>query len=248
MNNFWDDDIENLQMPDEEKNGLQVFRNYKKAFNEHAEKVFSEELNEEPFDIVQLERFLSQLETADVRFVPVITCAYIDDLLKLMFKKEIPDGVPGGKLAMFGSYGPLSDLSKRLQLAYAFDMVSSDILIDLNRIRRIRNDLSHSWDVGTFDSFFSEGNFSEIYPIEMLLSEQLNEFADLSRDAEPLELFRLRVVWVVARFKYEAAFYSRAKRKRLDPHSCLFGERHTMWLTEVSRVAMGVSRLILSKS
>ena len=36
MNDFWDTDIATLNLPDVEKKGLQVFRNYTKAFEKSA--------------------------------------------------------------------------------------------------------------------------------------------------------------------------------------------------------------------
>ena len=140
VTDVWDKDIANLDMSEEEKNGLQVFRNYKRSFNDHAEKSFTEEIDGESFDVEHLERVLALIADEDARFLPVIACAYADNLLEAMFKAEMPDDVPGGKSALFGPYGPLSSLFNRLQLAFVFNMLSPDVVRDLIRTRRRGND------------------------------------------------------------------------------------------------------------
>ena len=100
VSGFWDKDIANLDMSEEEKNGLQVFRDYKPSFDDHAEKSFTEEIDGESFDVEHLERGLGLMTDEDARFLPVIACAYADDLLEAMFKAEMPDDVPGGKSAL----------------------------------------------------------------------------------------------------------------------------------------------------
>jgi hypothetical protein len=40
---------------------------------------------------------------------------------------------------MFGGYGALSDLAKRIQLAYALDILSPDLMEELDRLRSARN-------------------------------------------------------------------------------------------------------------
>ncbi len=245
MSDFWDKDIATLDLSDEEKNGLQVFRNYKRSFDEHAEKLFTREIDNESFDLERLERVLALIVDEDARFLPVIACAYADDLLEIMFKAEIPDRVPGGKSALFGSYGPLSSLFNRLQLAFVFNMLSPDVVRDINRIRRIRNDLSHSWDISAFKGFFSKGAISELFPIDMLLAEQPDKLPEFSKTIGSLQAFRIRLVWLMARLTYETAYYSRAKRQRLDPLSALFGPNHPKWLSKVSDLAMKASKQVM---
>jgi len=61
------------------------------------------------------------IQKEDVKFVPVIACAFADEELAEMFKAFLPDGIPGGKKGLLGSFGPLSNLFNRIQFAYAFD-------------------------------------------------------------------------------------------------------------------------------
>jgi len=48
------------------------------------------------FDVSELRRAMSQIAREDIRFVPVIACAFADDELEKMFKQFLPDNIPGG--------------------------------------------------------------------------------------------------------------------------------------------------------
>jgi hypothetical protein len=135
----WDADIAATDLSDVEKNGLQVYRNYNKSFTDAREKQFAQGVDYAPPDTSELENVLSLIVTEDIRFVPVIACAFADDDLAEMFKRFIPDGIPGGKKAMLGRFGPVSTLFNRIQFAFAFDMASSDILTALDTLRSHRN-------------------------------------------------------------------------------------------------------------
>ena len=245
MSEFWDEDISVLNLSDAEKNGLQVYRNYKRAFDVHAEKVFAEEIDAEPFDTESLERVLALITKEDVRFLPVVACAYCDDLLKAMFKAELPEDVPGGASALFGPYGPLSTLFNRLQLAAVFNMLSPDLINDLDRIRKARNDISHSWDISAFQEFFTKGVVSNLYPVDSLLAKETEKLPLFSTEIDPLKAFRVRLIWLTARFTYEVTYYPRAKRCRLLPVSALFGPNHPNRLSKVSDLALKASKKVI---
>ena len=124
-------------------------------------------------------------------------------------------------------------------------MLSPDLVRDLNRIRQSRNDLSHSWDISAFEGFYSKGTISEFYPIDMLLAKQPDRLSEFSKTIEPLQAFRIRSVWPMARLTYETAYYSRAKQQRLNPQSALFGPNHPKWLSKVSSLAMKASKKVI---
>lgn len=245
MSDFWEKEIAALDLSDLEKNGLQVFRNYKRAFEAHAEKEFAKEIDAEALDTSSLERLLTLINSEDPRFLPVIACAYTDDLLKAMFKAELPDNVPGGGSALFGPYGPFSSLFNRLQLAFVFDMLSPDLVQDLDRIRQVRKNLSHSWDISAFLDFFTKGAVTDLFPIETFFAERAEKVPGFSKDIEPLKAFRVRLVWLMARLTYEAAFYPRAKRQRLHPQSALYGPNSPKRLSRISGLAMEASKKVI---
>ena len=230
-----------------EKDGLQVFRNYQRAFDAHAEKEFAREVDSEPFDTDSLVRIVALLAEEDARFLPVIACAYFDDQLKAMFKAETPKNVPGGASALFGPYGPLSDLFNRLQLAAVFNMLSPDLVRDVDRLRKARNDISHFWDISAFQNFFGKGEMAKLNPIEKMLAEETEKLPLFSKKIEPLKAFRMRLIWLTARFVYEASYYARAKRYRLRPEQALFGDNRPKRLSTITGLALRASKKLLEK-
>jgi len=147
MNNTLDPDIAAMELNDGEKWGLQVYRNYSRAFGERRVMQFVERTS--PFDaeVTVFNQIVALLATEEPRVIPVIAAAYADERIEEMFRREIPDGVPGGRSALMSGFGPLARMSQRLQMAFAFGWLSKDLLVELDHIRKIRNDLSHKWDV-----------------------------------------------------------------------------------------------------
>jgi len=234
---WFDADIAALDLGYGEKAGLQIYRNYTQSFEDHAIKKLVEVLDTERLDLDDYQELADRIVHEDGRYLPVIICAFADDLLKKVFKKALPEGIPGGKASMLSGYGPLSDLAKRIQLAYAFDVLSADLMNELDRVRSVRNRLSHSWNISDLRQFFEGGQLDNIYPVEELLAER-EGLADLKGPFEPLTAFRIRMVWIVGRMVYEAAAYHRAKSVRLQPQKALYAKPGTKWLTAVGKIAM----------
>lgn len=138
---------------------------------------------------------------------------------------------------MFGGYGPLSDLAKRIKLAYAFGVLSADLMKELDLLRRARNGISHSWNIDSLNDFFTKGSLADMHRIEEVLSERQELTKKFSDDFKPLVAFRIRLIWIVGRLVYEAAAYNRAKEARLDPVRALYGKPTPKWLVEVSKIA-----------
>ena len=101
-----DADIEAMNLSDGEKDGLQVFRNYKRSFDAYAEQRFAEEVDSEEFDLEPLRQAIQLLTVEDPRFLPVIVCAYADDRLKEAFRAVLPGDLPGGVSALFRADPP----------------------------------------------------------------------------------------------------------------------------------------------
>jgi hypothetical protein len=173
---------------------------------------------------------------------------FADDVLKATFKEVLPDRIPGGKRSMFGGYGALSDLAKRIRLAYAFDILSPDLMEELDRLRSARNDISHSWNIDSLKDFFTKGRLADMHRMEEVLAERKDLTEELSRGFEPLAAFRLRLIWIVGRLVYEAAAYNRAKKAGLHPARALYGKPAPKWLKEVSTICLDASREIAKQS
>lgn len=238
----FDPDIAALQLSEGEKMGLQVFRNYTRAFEQHAAETFVRTINAEELDLDSLLKLYELVVREDERFLPIIVCAFADDLLLQSFKKVIPEGVIGGRSSLFTGYGPLASLAQRIQLGSAFDVMSPDLLMDLNRIRRVRNKISHSWNS---DELRGVANaLSGLHPIEQLFDERMGNDASLL-DVTPDASLRIRLVWIMGRCVYEAAAYDRAKKARLRPKDVLYGSPATKWLQEIAGHARAHTLIIL---
>ena len=145
---------------------------------------------------------------------------------------------------MFGGDGALSNLSKRIKLAYAFDILSGDLMIEMDRLRSARNDISHSWNISSLGDFFTKGRLADMCRVEELLSERKELMNDLSEGLAPLAAFRIRLVWIVGRLVFEASTYTKAKKARLSPARALYGKPPSKWLTEISKIALDATQQI----
>lgn len=243
--NWFDHDIDVMNLGWGEKAGLQIYRNYTKSFETHAMGKFRDALSHDPLELDALRKLTALVATEDLRFVPIVICAFGDDLLEQALKRSVPDGIPGGKAKLFSGYGPLSDLSKRIQMASAFDVVSADLMSDLDRVRTIRNKISHSWDVSALSDFYSGGRTADLFPIEAHLAERAAQDAELGTVLDPGSAFRVRVIWLAGRLRYEAAFYDLAKKARLSPARALYDDGGTTWLREVSAICMDATKSVV---
>jgi len=230
-------EIDALHLSEEEKAGLQVYRNYTKAFERYAIDVFVQELDKEDLDLTACKRVVRWITTEEPRVVPIVACAFADEVLRQVLEGIAPEDVPGGRASLFGGYGPLSSLAQRIQVAYAFRALSQDLLKDLDRLRVARNTISHSWNLDDISEFYSKGAVANLYPIEETMRE-FQRFSGLAKEISPLEIFRIRTIWAIARLRYEAATYNRAKQRGLDPYRALYGKASPRWLAEISGMAV----------
>jgi hypothetical protein len=234
----WDDDIAAMDLSDIEKNGLQIYRNYSKAFDAHRERQFSKAINTERFETKKLSTLLKRLVREEVRLLPVIACAYADDILLAMFKAAISKNALGGASGLYDGYGPLSSLANRTRLASAFDLVGLDLLHDLDRIRKVRNVIAHEWDVGKIFDFVQREPLKSLSQMDGVLGERPGLLPPHC-EKYPLEIkFRIRLVWILSRLTYEAAFYHRARKAQLEPSSALYGVNQPKALSEIAGLAV----------
>lgn len=242
----WDDDIAELDMSDVEKNGLQVYRNYTKAFERDQAKKFAIAVNSECHDVSRFKKVCDAIASDDERLVPVIACAFADEVLDEMYKREVPNGIPGGRDSLFSGYGPFSSLSKRIQVAYAFGWVSEDILKDMDSLRKVRNKFSHIWDHESLSGYAEQAPISNITPIETMFKghEERLLLAGVE-NLTPLGRFRIRTIWLLGRLYYESLLYPRALKRRLQPYVVLYGEHQPDLLSQIAGVCSEFTRKVL---
>lgn len=246
MNEFWDEDIAATRLGQEEKTGLQVFRNYKNAFDKRASEKFAEEVNLETFDLTSLDRILSLIVKEDLRFLTVFFCSFADEQLEGMFKREIPESVPSGRSSMLGGFGGLSRFSQRIQSAYAFNWMTADILLELDKIRKIRNEFSHSWDVELLKTKLNLLVDEQMHQLEKHLGDGVhlppNFWNSLSQDS----VFRIRLIWLSGRCYYESRLYPQAVKRRLDVFQTLYGIHKPQLLADVSKKCLRATNDVIA--
>jgi hypothetical protein len=244
MNDKLDPDIAAMKLSDGEKWGLQVYRNYSRAFGEHRVKQFVEQASPFEAEVTLFSQVVALVASEEPRVVPVIAAAYADERLEEMFKREIPDGVPGGRSALMSGFGPLARLSQRLQMAFAFGWLSKDLLVEFDHIRKIRNDLSHKWDVELLERKMIEF----IEEKQTRFEEQLGDGVRLPENfhelMRPVARFRVRVVWMLGRLTYETRLWVPALKAGIAPEEALYGPNPPVMLRSIAAISVSATKAI----
>lgn len=232
-----DPDIRSLDLTEIEKGGLQVYRNYISAFEDQSLSLFRESVSEYSIDLNALSKLFESVVVEDLRFLPIICCAYAEEMLKNAFRLSIPDGVPGGKESLFGGYGPLSTLSGRIRLAFAFDILSMDLVQQIDRLRKLRNEISHSWEMKSLDELERFVKQKSVYPIEEDLQMRFGQ-TKKENSNNPHADFRVRLIWLMGRLCYEANFYYQAKKAKISPQRALYEDGGLASLQTIAKLCI----------
>lgn len=246
MPDFHDPDIAALKLSQGEKDGLQVHRNYTAAFERDRAKRFADSVKPDPRVLADLSSLLQLVSNEEPRSLPVIACAFADDHLKEMFRREIPDGVPGGRGELLSGFGPLARLSQRIQMAYAFGWLSHDLLIEVDHLRRVRNDVSHKWDMALLETRLSQLIDQRQRRIEEHLGDGIRLPEGFHESLEPIQKLRVRLIWLLGRLVYETQLWVPALKANLVPSKVLYGPHAPALLTEVSAACVEVTRAAIA--
>lgn len=244
MNNTLDPDIASMKLSEGEKWGLQVYRNYSRAFGEHRVKSFVEQASPFEAEVKLFEQVAALVVSEELRLVPVIASAYADDRLEEMFKREIPDGVPGGRNALMSGFGPLARFSQRIQLAFAFSWLSKDLLVEFDHIRKVRNDLSHKWDISLLERRMRELIEEKQAPFEELLGDGVRLPENFHSSMRPQERFRVRVIWMLGRLTYETRLWVPALKAGIAPGEALYGPNAPVMLRTIAAISIEFTKKI----
>jgi hypothetical protein len=242
MPDFHDPDIAAMKLSDGEKNGLQVYRNYSRAFEQDRAKRFAESVQADPLALTDLTTILQLIAEEEPRTLPVIACAYADDQLKEMFRREVPEGVPGGRSELLSGFGPLSRLSQRVQMAYAFGWLSKDVLVEVDHLRKIRNDVSHKWDMKLLESKMSQLIEQRQHRIEEYLGDGVHLPENFHALLQPMQKLRVRLIWLLGRITYESHLWVPALKENLVPQKVLYGPNAPAMLSQVSAACVEITR------
>lgn len=244
MSNTLDPDIAAMKLSDGEKWGLQVYRNYSRAFGEHRVQEFVEQASLFEAEVKVFEQVAALVVSEEARVIPVIAAAYADDRLEEMFKREIPDGVPGGRSALMSGFGPLARLSQRIQMAFAFGWLSKDLLTEFDHIRKIRNDLSHKWDIELLERRMKELIEEKQAPVEEQLGDGVRLPENLHESMQPLDRFRVRAIWMLGRLTYETRLWVPALKAGITPEEALYGPNAPMMLRSIAAISVESTKAI----
>ncbi|QAX78904.1 hypothetical protein D5F51_10260 [Yersinia hibernica] len=227
-----------MKLSDGEKWGLQVYRNYSRAFGEHRVKNFVDQASPFEADVKLFEQIAAIVVSEEVRIIPVIVASFADDRLKDMFKREIPDDVPGGCSALMSGFGPLARFSQRIQLAFAFGWLSKDLLVEFDHIRKVRNDLSHKWDNELIERKMTELIEEKQTPLEEYLGDGTCLPKNFYSSMLPIDRFRVRAIWLLGRLTYEARLWVPALKAGIAPEEALYGPNIPLMLRAIAAVSV----------
>ncbi len=138
----WDPDIAELDLDDFEKNGLQQYRNYTRAFQRKRAERIGEDADLVEFDLATFETDLEAIASSGASGAVLSGIAIADDLLLDMFKREKRERLQVDSL--LGPLGPLGDFNKRLKVAALVSLIDADDLVFFDELRKIRNGIAHS--------------------------------------------------------------------------------------------------------
>jgi hypothetical protein len=223
MSETWDPDISVMALSAVEKNGLQVFRNYSKAFEAKRVSDFVAGCDAKELSVADLEVLLGHIGTEEARTLPVIACAYADDQLKSMYGRELPSDLIGGRSQMLNGFGSLARLSQRIQAAHAFGWLSPDALGELDVLRGLRNALSHNWDLKVLEQKMGDLVEKRLFALEQHLSDGIRLPRDFHERLDPIQRLRVRLTWLMGRTTYECALWVPALKAQLNPNHALYG-------------------------
>lgn len=249
MSDFWDKDIATLDISEFEKNGLQVHRNYQRSFAENEIKTYFKEIDARKIDLSRLEIVLKLINSEELRLLPIIVCAFVDECLNTMYKRDLPNNVIGGRSSMLNGFGSLSSLSHRIQFASAARWISADILWEADALRKLRNNIAHSWEQEAIKGKIAEHIEGKMFKFEKLLDE--SQLSDLTAHVvgHPELLFRLRTIWLIGRIFYEAEVFPGAPRRLVDNPEYYHTKRAPKLLGEIVNLCLASSdRLKVSKA
>jgi hypothetical protein len=230
----FDTDIEAMSLSVEEKNGLQIHRNYSRSFEKKKVEEFALSVVPPPGVLADCQKVLKLMFSEEPRTLPVIACAFADDQLKEMFRRHIPKDVPGGPAVLLSGYGPLSSLSHRVQMAYAFGWLNTDILLELDLLRKMRNDVSHKWDLNLLETKLLQFIADRQEAIEERLAGGAHFSADFHKSLLPVQKLRLRLCWLLGRITYETQLWCPALERSLQPDVVLYSEGCPPFLGQVA--------------
>lgn len=124
--------------------------------------------------------------------------------------------------------------------------MSSDILEELDKLRKIRNDTSHSWDINSVRGKLDTLIDGRMMKIEEHLGDGIRLPERFWEALSKESLFRVRLIWLLGRCFYESHLFAAAIKLRLNPHLALYGEAKTNLLVRVAARCVAATKEVIS--
>ena len=129
-------------------------------------------------------------------------------------------------------------------MAFAFGWLSKDLLIEFDHIRKIRNDLSHKWDVELLGRKLNEFIEEKQTPFEAQLGDGVRLPMNFHQSMCAVDRFRVRVVWMLGRLTYETRLWVPAVKAGIEPEEALYGPNAPVMLRAIAEISVNATKEI----
>ena len=246
MSDNWDKDIAILEITVAEKNGLQVYRNYQRSFAAHEIKEYFGKIDARETDLDRLGIVLKLIGTEEVRLLPIIICAFVDECLTTMYRRDLPDDVIGGRSSMLNGFGSLASLFQKIQFASAAQWISADILAEADALRKLRNRIAHTWNQDSIKKEIEQHIEKNMFKFEELLDETSLFELKAHVTGRPDQLFRLRTIWLTGRIFYEAEVFPAAPKRLVNNAEYYHAKHAPKLLTKIAKLCTSSSNALMA--
>lgn len=150
-----------------------------------------------------LEALLKEWLNESDRGCVLVSAAYLEDTLETLLRTHLSSDTNCVKKAvdpLFQTMGPLSSFSAKIKLVFALKLVNAGQFCDLEIVRKVRNNVAHSFDKATFSSQqiadYTSSLTSSDRAIRKMNTENISFYKSL--DGMPIQKEKLRFTIAVA--------------------------------------------------
>lgn len=92
-------------------------------------------------------------------------------------------------------------------MAFASGWLSNDVLAEVDHLRKVRNDVSHKWDMKVLELKLMQLIEQRQEKIEEFLGDGVHLPESFHHSLQPLQKLRVRLVWLLGRLTYETQLW-----------------------------------------
>lgn len=120
--------------------------------------------------------------------------------------------------------------------------LSKDILLEIDHLRKVRNDVSHKWNIKLLESKLEQLVNERQNPVEEYLGDGTRLPQNFHQRLSPHQKLRVRLIWLLGRLTYECNTWVPALTANLSPSKVLYGQRPPALLAQVSAACVQVTK------